>query len=88
MKPDETIMTVEQAAEMFKVPVLTLREWIFNGRLPVIHSGRNVMIARGALETLLVGTCELCGERFRRPNLRARFCSTKCRQRAHRLKSE
>ena len=86
MKFEDMLLTVEQAAEKGGVPVDTVRCWIRQGRLDVVRQGRRVLIMRGTLEGLLVGVCELCGERFRRSNLRARYCSTRCRQRAHRLK--
>ena len=86
MKPETVLLTVEQAAEKGRVPVDTVRCWIRQGRLDVVRQGRRVLVTRGALEGLLVGTCELCGERFRRPNLRARYCSDACRKKAHRRK--
>ena len=85
MKTDDVLMSVEQAAEVGKVPVNTIRCWVRQGKLAVVREGRRVMITRGALEGLVMATCELCAARFRRATLRARFCSTRCRQKAHRL---
>ena len=86
VKPEAVLLTVEQAAEVGRVPVDTVRCWIRQGRLDVIRQGRRVLIMRGTLEALLLAVCPLCGERFRRSNLRAVYCSTLCRQRAHRAK--
>lgn len=86
MKPDAVLLTVEQAAEAGRVPVDTVRCWIRQGRLDVIRQGRRVLIMRGTLDAVLLAVCPSCGERFRRPNLRAVYCSTLCRQRAHRAK--
>jgi len=86
MKPETMLLTVEQAAEKGRVPVDTVRCWIRQGRLDVVRQGGRVLIMRGTLEGLLVVACTLCGARFRRVNLRARFCSDACRKKAHRLK--
>ena len=79
-------LTVEQAAGVGRVPVDTVRCWIRQGRMEVIRKAGRVYVMRGVLEGLLVGTCPLCGSRFRRANLRSIYCSTKCRQRANRRK--
>lgn len=86
MKIAELLLTIDQAASRGKVPPDTLRCWIRTGRLPVMRQGGRVLITRGALEGLLYPVCELCGQRFRRGNLRARYCGQSCRQKAHRLK--
>lgn len=86
MKPEEVFLTIEQAAAAGGVPVETLRTWIKLGRLDVTKNKGRVWIMKGSLETLLWAVCPVCGERFRRSTLRARFCSTLCRQRAHRAR--
>jgi len=83
---NEVFLTVEQAAEVGRVPVDTLRCWIRQGRLEVIRKDGRVWIMRGILEGLLVVVCPVCGARFRRSNLRSLYCSTLCRQRAFRQK--
>ena len=83
---NEVFLTVEQAAEVGRVPVDTLRCWIRQGRLEVIRKDGRVWIMRGILEGLLVAVCPVCGTRFRRSNLRSRYCSTLCRQREFRRK--
>lgn len=88
MKPDAVLLTLEQAADVGRVPVETLRCWVKQGRLDVVRKGRRVLVMRGTLDAVLLAVCPLCGERFRRPNLRAVYCSTRCRQRAHRAKGE
>ena len=88
MNPDTVLMTVEQAADVGRVPVDTLRCWIRQGRLDVVRQGRRVLIMRGTLEALLLAVCPLCGERFRRGNLRAVYCSERCRTAAHRAKGK
>lgn len=83
MTQDAVLLTVEQAADVGNVPVNTIRDWIKRGRLDVVRKGRAVLIMRGTLDALLRTVCPVCGDRFRRPNLRAVFCSQRCRQRAH-----
>lgn len=82
----EVFLTVDQAAEVGRIPADTLRCWIRQGRLEVIRKDGRVWIMRGILEGLLVAVCPVCGTRFRRSNLRSRYCSTLCRQRAFRRK--
>ena len=78
--------TAEHAEMVGRALVDTLPCWIRQGRLEVIRKDGRVWIMRGILEGLLVVVCPVCGARFRRSNLRSRYCSTLCRQRVFRRK--
>ena len=84
MKPETCLLTIEQAAALGDVSADTLRYWIRTGKLDAVRKDSRVLILRGTLESVLLAVCPVCGERFRRHKLRAKFCSGNCRKRAFR----
>ena len=38
------VVTVQECAEMTKLPIFAIRRWICEGRFPVIRSGRRIFI--------------------------------------------
>jgi hypothetical protein len=87
----ELLFTTEQAAEFGQVTVHAIRHWHKTGALPAattqtIDGKRRVLFSRGAVAALVTGTCELCGDKYHRQRSTSRYCSTTCRQRAHRIR--
>jgi hypothetical protein len=90
---DRVLLTVPQIAAQFRVSLGAVRAWIAAGRLePVLRGGRGpggtMRFSRGQVAGLLEGRCLLCGARFRRGTLRAKFCSKACRQKSSRLSAK
>jgi excisionase family DNA binding protein len=53
MKPGERLMTVPEAAELLALSPWTLRQWIWQKRLPVVRLGRAVRLRREDLEQII-----------------------------------
>jgi excisionase family DNA binding protein len=47
------IMTVGEAAKLLRLSESTLREWIFQRRMPVIRLGRAVRLKKSDIEALI-----------------------------------
>jgi excisionase family DNA binding protein len=44
------LLTVPESAEALRVKTVTMRQWIAQGRLPVVRLGRRVLVEREVLE--------------------------------------
>lgn len=85
----DVLVTVRQVAEDFGVSVSTVRAWVLSERLvPVRRVGRGrsgtMYFARGDAAALVYGSCQTCGNGFKRAVAKQRFCSQLCRQRFNR----
>lgn len=49
---NETILTVEEAAQLLKVSKTTLRRWIKRGKVPVLKMARAYRIKKSDLDKL------------------------------------
>ena len=91
---DQVILSIEQiCAEFSGVSYGAVRRWIDTGLLaPVKRSttgrGGRLYFRRGDVAKLLHVVCPVCGNGFQRATLKQEFCSTRCRQKAHRLKGK
>ena len=47
-------MTAREVAELFAVPVSTVREWGRNGTLPRVKLGRHVRLIRSRVEAVVL----------------------------------
>lgn len=79
-------LTIKQAAEVYKLSVSGIYNLIKTGKLVAIHQDGEALISQSALESVLVGVCPVCGEKYSKANQRQRFCSQRCRQKANRAK--
>lgn len=86
---DNLVLSVEEIAERYVVPVGTLRAWIAAGKLqPVERAGQGrsgrMWFSVGSVHAVLYAGCPVCGNGFRRTTLRSVYCSPACRKRAAR----
>jgi excisionase family DNA binding protein len=51
--PDPRYLTIEEAAELARTPVKSVRVWIYDGRLPSFRPGKRVLIRRDDLVALI-----------------------------------
>ncbi len=79
-------LTIKQAAELYELSVSGIYNLIKAGKLVALHQDGETLLSQSALESVLVGVCPVCGERFTKGNQRQRFCSQSCRQKANRSK--
>ena len=84
------ILSVAQIVEVFGVSMSAVRKWIAAGKLvPVTreHEGKGgkMFFTRGAVLSLVTGSCPICGDGFIRKNQRQVHCSRRCYLRARRL---
>jgi excisionase family DNA binding protein len=50
---DEELLTVAEAAKIFRVTLQTIRNWIQWGKLPALRVGRRFLVRREHVEALL-----------------------------------
>jgi excisionase family DNA binding protein len=50
---DEELLTVAEAAKIFRVTLQTIRNWIEWGKLPALRVGRRFLVRREHIEALL-----------------------------------
>ena len=84
------ILSVPQIVEGFGVSVSAVRKWIAAGKLSPVtreHEGKGgrMFFTRGAVLSLVTGSCPVCGDGFIRKNQRQVHCSRRCYLRARRL---
>ena len=48
-----TLLTVEEVADVLRLKVKTIRKWIYVGRIPFVKLGRSVRISRKTVEDLI-----------------------------------
>ena len=87
---DEIQMTFNQIVEAFDLEPARVRRWIERGVLaPVRREGTaptsRMFFVRGEVSALIRAQCPVCGEIFTRKTLRQKYCSPRCRKRAHRM---
>jgi hypothetical protein len=87
---DSVLVTVAEICQTFGVTTGAVRSWIAADLLhPVRREGRGrsgqMWFARGEVSNLLHGACPVCGNGFRKANMRQRFCGKVCRQRFARM---
>lgn len=90
---DDVLITVPQIVEAFQVSLPAVRLWIASGLLvPARREGKGrsgqMYFVRGEVSNLVHGACPVCGNGFKRSNMRQKFCSQICRQRFARVKSQ
>jgi hypothetical protein len=88
---DNVILSLPQVLEAYSLGEPAVRRWVAEGILqPVRREGRGrggrLYFSRYEVESLLYAVCPVCGERFKRGTLKARYCSQSCRQRAARIR--
>jgi len=87
---DNVLLTVPQIVEHFGLSVGVVRSWIAAGRLkPVRREGRgrggSMFFVRGEVSNLVHGACPVCGNGFKKANMRQKFCGRACRQKSARM---
>lgn len=87
----KAFLSAQEIATAAGVSLGAVRKWILLGKLlPVKREGQGrgggMVFSRGSVAALVYSRCALCGKPFRRSTLRARFCSARCRGKAHRIK--
>ena len=50
---DQELLTVSEAAEIFRVTLQTIRNWIEWGKLPALRVGRRFLVRREHIDALL-----------------------------------
>ena len=84
------ILSVAQIVEVFGVSMSAVRKWIAAGKLSPVtreHEGKGgrMFFTRGAVLSLVTGSCPVCGDGFIRESQRQVHCSRRCYLRARRL---
>ena len=79
-------LTIKQAAELYGLSVSGIYSLLKAEKLVAIHQDGESLVSQSAIDSILVGVCPVCGEKFRRGNQRQRFCTQACRQKANRSK--
>ena len=78
------LLSVNEAAARYSVRPNTIRVWIHEGKLTRHLVKGTVCVEADQIESLTARKCPVCLEPFRPASTRQRFCSTRCRQKAHR----